>query len=99
MKRYFASILAISTLLVSSGIGVNAQNGVDEAELIAKAKKIHADVITLDTHNDINSNNFTDTVNYTQDLATQVNLPKMVQNEAQNHLRLLIFLDNSNKHL
>ena len=79
MKRYFASILAISTLLVSSGIGVNAQNGVDEAELIAKAKKIHADVITLDTHNDINSNNFTDAVNYTQDLATQVNLPKMVR--------------------
>jgi membrane dipeptidase len=36
-------------------------------------------VITLDTHNDINTANFTETVNYTQNLPTQVNLPKMRQ--------------------
>ncbi len=48
-----------------------------EEELLAKAKAIHARVITLDTHNDINVKNFTDSVNYTQDLDTQVNLPKM----------------------
>ncbi len=41
------------------------------------AKKIHDSVITIDTHNDINVKNFTDSVNYTQRLATQVNLPKM----------------------
>jgi len=41
------------------------------------AKEIHEEVITIDTHNDININNFTDSVNYTQRLDTQVNLPKM----------------------
>lgn len=41
------------------------------------AKRIHEKVITIDTHNDINVKNFTDSVNYTQRLNTQVNLPKM----------------------
>tara|TARA_R110001592_G_scaffold363245_1_gene682073 strand:+ start:2164 stop:3420 length:1257 start_codon:yes stop_codon:yes gene_type:complete len=44
---------------------------------IEKAQRIHEDVITIDTHNDINIKNFTDSVNYTQNLETQVNLPKM----------------------
>tara|TARA_R110002074_G_scaffold168791_1_gene330254 strand:+ start:23059 stop:24348 length:1290 start_codon:yes stop_codon:yes gene_type:complete len=44
---------------------------------LEKAIRIHEDVITIDTHNDININNFTDSVNYTQNLETQVNLPKM----------------------
>jgi membrane dipeptidase len=48
-----------------------------EEQLIAKAKEIHERVITLDTHCDINVNNFTDSINYTQDLDSQVNLPKM----------------------
>lgn len=48
-----------------------------EAEVLAKAKEIHSNVMTLDTHCDINVDNFTDTVNYTQNLASQVNLPKM----------------------
>lgn len=48
----------------------------DEA-LTEKAQKIQDDVITLDTHVDINVKNFTDSINYTQDLDTQVNLPKM----------------------
>lgn len=48
-----------------------------EAELLAKAKDIHKRVITLDTHCDINVKNFTDELNYTQDLATQITLPKM----------------------
>jgi membrane dipeptidase len=42
-----------------------------------RAKKIHESVITIDTHNDINVKNFTDELNYTQNLDTQVNLPKM----------------------
>ena len=46
-------------------------------ELIAKAKAIHERVITLDTHCDINVANFTDSINYTQELSSQVNLPKM----------------------
>ncbi|TVZ14222.1 dipeptidase [Maribacter sp. MAR_2009_72] len=44
---------------------------------LKKAKRIHEEVITIDTHNDINIKNFTDSVNYTQRLKTQVNLPKM----------------------
>jgi membrane dipeptidase len=43
----------------------------------AMAKRIHDSVITIDTHNDINVKNFTDSINYTQRLETQVNLPKM----------------------
>lgn len=41
------------------------------------ARKIHDSVITIDTHDDINVKNFTDSINYTQRLETQVNLPKM----------------------
>jgi len=44
-----------------------------------KAKQIHERVITIDTHNDININNFTQEKNYGQDLPTQVNLPKMIK--------------------
>ena len=48
-----------------------------DKELIARAKDIHKKVITLDTHCDINVKNFTDSINYTQHLDNQVNLPKM----------------------
>lgn len=53
------------------------QETMTEAQLLAKAKQIHERVITLDTHCDINIKNFTDTINYTQDLDNQVTLPKM----------------------
>jgi microsomal dipeptidase-like Zn-dependent dipeptidase len=45
--------------------------------LVAKARAIHDRVITLDTHADINANNFELSRNYTLDLGTQVNLPRM----------------------
>jgi len=48
-----------------------------EQELIARARGIHEQVITLDTHADINTRNFTQENNYTMDLETQVTLPKM----------------------
>ncbi len=51
----------------------------DNEDLLAKAKKIHEAVITIDTHDDINVKNFTDSINYTQRLETQVNLPKMTE--------------------
>jgi len=53
------------------------QATLSEEQLIAKAKAIQEHVITMDTHNDINVNNFTDSINYTQDIDTQVNIPKM----------------------
>ncbi|WP_299123104.1 dipeptidase [uncultured Winogradskyella sp.] len=49
----------------------------EENQLIENAKGIHERVITLDTHCDINVKNFTDSLNYTQDLDTQITLPKM----------------------
>ena len=51
----------------------------DDAALVAKARRIHRHVITLDTHNDIEPSNFTPECNYTMRLTTQVNLPKMVE--------------------
>lgn len=48
-----------------------------EEQLIARAQAIHDRVITLDTHADINTDNFTLERNYTEDLDTQVTIPKM----------------------
>ncbi|SVB67503.1 uncharacterized protein METZ01_LOCUS220357, partial [marine metagenome] len=48
-----------------------------EAALIGRAQAIHDRVITLDTHHDISPANFVEDRNYTMDLDTQVNLPKM----------------------
>lgn len=48
-----------------------------DQELMEKAREIHERVITIDTHDDINVANFTAEKNYTQDLDTQVTLPKM----------------------
>ena len=36
-------------------------------------------IITIDTHDDINIINFTDSLNYSMNTDTQVNLPKMEQ--------------------
>jgi membrane dipeptidase len=57
---------------------LNAQS-TGQAELDARARAIHDRVIALDTHVDISPNNFTAERNYTQDLDTQVNLPKMTK--------------------
>ena len=48
-----------------------------DVQLVQKAQQIHLNTTTLDTHDDINIENFTDSLNYTQDTDTQVNLPKM----------------------
>ena len=57
---------------------INCKSEVSEKDqLIAKAQDIHDRVITLDTHCDINVKNFTDSLNYSQRLDNQVNLPKM----------------------
>ncbi|MBO6794071.1 MAG: dipeptidase [Balneolaceae bacterium] len=48
-----------------------------QSDLEKKARDIHERVITLDTHVDINTANFTADRNYTMDLPIQVTLPKM----------------------
>lgn len=70
--KVFTYILSI-LILISCG---EEKSEIQESTL-EKAKRIHEAVITIDTHNDININNFTDSVNYTQKLETQVNIPKM----------------------
>lgn len=59
-----------------AAFGASAQQS-EESQLEEKARRIHEKVITIDTHADINVNNFTKDVNYTQDLDTQVTLPKL----------------------
>ncbi|MGI9547580.1 MAG: dipeptidase, partial [Flavobacteriaceae bacterium] len=53
------------------------KNQKPENEFLNLAETIHQNVITIDTHDDIDVKNFTDSINYTQRLETQVNLPKM----------------------
>ena len=71
MKKIWlaAAVAAIGT------VGLAAQ----EDALTKKARVIHENVMTLDTHVDINASNFTAECNYTRDLGNQVNLPKMVK--------------------
>jgi len=69
------TLLFLAGLLLLSAC--QDQKPMTEKELIAKARTIHERVITLDTHCDINVKNFTDSVNYTQQLTNQVTLPKM----------------------
>ncbi len=70
--------LVATLLLITATAGPLAQ-GTADAALVQKARAIHDRVITLDTHDDINPDNFTRAKNYTQRLDTQVNLPKMVE--------------------
>ncbi|WP_034058466.1 dipeptidase [Lacinutrix jangbogonensis] len=66
--------LCFVTLLISCNTEIKPET---EEQLLARAKAIHERVITLDTHCDINVKNFTDSLNYTQELDTQITLPKM----------------------
>jgi len=68
----------LSTLLLLSFlISCQEQQSNPDIALIQKAQLIHAKTLTLDTHDDINVKNFTDSLNYAMDTDTQVNLPKM----------------------
>lgn len=63
----------------TSSDAMPAQAMETDAQLVARARDIHERVITLDTHNDIDTSNFVPGNNYTADLDTQVNLPKMIE--------------------
>lgn len=65
----------ILLILLTTSIGFSQKK--EQSDLWKKAKEIHEKVITIDTHDDIDVANFTAENNYTQDLNTQVNLPKM----------------------
>jgi microsomal dipeptidase-like Zn-dependent dipeptidase len=48
-----------------------------DIKLLQEAQRIHLKTITIDTHDDIDIQNFTDTLNYSHNTKTKVNLPKM----------------------
>jgi len=73
MKYY--TLIAVLFFFLSSCKQNNPE--INENQIIKTAKEIHKRVITIDTHNDIDVKNFTDSINYTQKLNNQVNLPKM----------------------
>ena len=79
MTRYFSFAAAVALLVVSSEVRPLGQAGAADEALVKRARAIHDRVIALDTHADINPENFTRQKNYTQRLETQVNLPKMVE--------------------
>lgn len=55
----------------------NAHANTSDDTLYSKAKRIHDNVIVLDTHHDFSVSNFVEERNYTMRLKSQVNLPKM----------------------
>ena len=70
--RYFIYLFCLATIL---SCGKTKQK--EQKSLRVQAQQIHESILTIDTHNDININNFTAEKNYTQRLETQINLPKM----------------------
>ena len=77
MKYSTPFICLFSLLLFSCKQETKPLQESEDQQLLNRAKEIHSKVITLDTHCDINVKNFTRTTNYTQDLNTQITLPKM----------------------
>ena len=71
MKKIFALL----SVLLFFNCEENPQQ--KEVAIQQSAQLIHLKTTTLDTHNDINVKNFTDSLNYSQNTDTQVNLPKM----------------------
>jgi microsomal dipeptidase-like Zn-dependent dipeptidase len=71
MKKIYGVLIALVLIQCQEE---TAKKGVS---VIQKAQMIHLKTTTVDTHDDINVKNFTDSINYTQDTKTQVNIPKM----------------------
>ena len=76
LSGYFKSFLILILLIINTSLFAQGAN--PETALRERAKLIHNQVITIDTHCDIDVNNFQKNRNYTQLLSSQVNLPKMI---------------------
>lgn len=75
LTKHTVGLLSLLTLVACAPGGTDA--GESEEALMARARSVHDRAIVLDTHNDMNTANFTAERNYTMDLPTQVNLRKM----------------------
>src|SRR6185436_9342258 len=82
-------------LILTAALAAVAAPQAQEQDLVARAKGIHERVITLDTHNDIDPENFTRECNYTMRLTNQVNLPKMKQGGLDVSF-MIVFVGQSN---
>ena len=76
MVPKLAAALAVAAVAGAAPASHGAA-GQSAAGLLARARAIHERVLALDTHVDIDPANFALSRNYTQDLDTQVTLPKM----------------------
>ena len=78
-RRPVVLALPLLLFLATTTCAPGADDATDETEeeMTARAREIHDRVITLDTHDDISTANFTAEHNYTMDLPNQVTLPKM----------------------
>ncbi len=77
IRRVVTKLSVLLPILALAACGSPPDAAESEEELVARARGIHERVVTLDTHDDISPANFTAERNYTMDLPTQVNLPKM----------------------
>ena len=73
MNLYFKAAILIVSIISIYLLKVKNDNN----NLLKKAKIIHKNIITLDTHCDIDVKNFTESVNYSNNIDTQCNIPKM----------------------
>ena len=73
MNSYFKAAILIVTIISIYLLKVTNDNN----NLLEKAKIIHKNIITLDTHCDIDVKNFTESINYSNNIDTQCNIPKM----------------------
>jgi membrane dipeptidase len=78
LKRDRTRLLTWLPLLLLAACGPSGDAPTDQTvDEVALAREIHERVITMDTHDDIDPADFTAERNYTMDLPSQVNLPKM----------------------
>ena len=70
------TILLAGFCLIWMNCQTKKTQGSTDVQLVQKAQQIHLNTLTLDTHDDIAVQNFTDSLNYSQDTATQSTYPK-----------------------
>ena len=71
-----ASIYLLKTIYVATNVELDVSE--KTIDMTIESIEIHKEIITLDTHCDINLKNFTNQNNYTANTDSQVNLPKMI---------------------
>jgi len=72
INKLFYKIFLLASLIIGISLWIYKT-----MNIYNNAKKIHDEVITIDTHCDIDLKNFTDDYNYSIDTDSQVNIPKI----------------------